>query len=187
MKMTIRDFMCLCDRNNYDVDITSDYTDEMVVNYVGGDFYLTNEGKQKFEKILDLYIDFDEPFDNAVVIIPDGTEEDMDECEKNVRFFFKAIAGYCSVTNWGKWFSTTPEDEYEEDEYETESSNGSSKKIEMRISELIEKLQSVQSQWGDIEVLCDTQDGSQYTPCDFEVNQWRDLKTNEKIPRLMIS
>ena len=57
----------------------------------------------------------------------------------------------------------------------------------MTISELIEKLQSVQSKWGDIEVFCDTQDGSQYTPHSFDVNYWEVLKTKEKIPILMIS
>lgn len=52
---------------------------------------------------------------------------------------------------------------------------------------MIEKLQEIQSKWGDIEVFCDTQDGSVYTPHDFNVDYWTNKDSNEKIPILTIS
>ena len=58
---------------------------------------------------------------------------------------------------------------------------------QMIISQMIEKLQEIQSKWGDIEVLCDTQDGAVYTPHDFNVDYWTNKKSNEKIPILTIS
>ena len=41
-----------------------------------------------------------------------------------------------------------------------------------KISELISALQAVMEKEGDIEVLCDTQDGATYSPSSVEAETW---------------
>jgi hypothetical protein len=110
MKMTILDFINLCDRNDYDVDICSDYTDFLQVNYVGNNSVtFTDVGLCRFKKTLSLEIDYDDGSNEAVVLIPEDTEAEMDEYEYEVGRLFKALAGYCSVDNFDTWFKSCDE------------------------------------------------------------------------------
>ena len=106
MKMTILEFINLCNEHDYDVDICSDYTDELQTNYVGDStFEFTEVGLKRFSKVLSLEIDYTEGDSDAVVHIPEEDEGEMDECEYQVDRLFTALAGYCSVYDSDKWFS----------------------------------------------------------------------------------
>jgi hypothetical protein len=56
-----------------------------------------------------LEIDYDDGSNEAVVLIPEDTEAEMDEYEYEVGRLFKALAGYCSVDNFDTWFKSCDE------------------------------------------------------------------------------
>lgn len=106
--MTIRDFIETCDRELLDIEVVSNYTDELDINYVGDpSVRLTQEGEREFRDILSLEIELRPDSDFAIVTIPDGDEDQMDECETRVSLFFNACAGNVAAGLYERWFEET--------------------------------------------------------------------------------
>ena len=95
---------------NIDIDVYDDDSEGIGVAFCGP-VGLTEEGEKEWEGILDYKVSFvDETIcgDIAVVKIPEDVDYDemLDRCSD----FFGALAGYCSQSNWDKWFYWLDED-----------------------------------------------------------------------------
>lgn len=102
--MKLSSFLFVCNENNLDVDVYTDYTDELEICYCGNeDFGLTEEGRKEFSAILDLEVEWTEGQSVAVVLIND--KENAEELNELLIQFFSACAGYVSTTNFNKWFT----------------------------------------------------------------------------------
>ena len=102
--MKLSSFLFVCNENNLDVDVYTDYTDELEICYCGNEeFGLTEEGRKEFSSILDLEVDWTEGQSVAVVLIND--KENAEELNELLIQFFSACAGYVSTTNFNKWFT----------------------------------------------------------------------------------
>ena len=102
--MKLSSFLFVCNENNLDVDVYTDYTDELEICYCGNEeFGLTEEGRKEFSAILDLEVEWTEGQSVAVVLIND--KENAEELNELLIQFFSACAGYVSTTNVNKWFT----------------------------------------------------------------------------------
>lgn len=90
--MTVRELMAMC----IDIDVYDDYNESLGIAYCGP-MALTDEGEKEFGKAMDLEVSV--PYDVAIVHVNDD-EELLDIV---VRLFC-AAAGYCSESEWAKWF-----------------------------------------------------------------------------------
>ena len=102
--MKLSSFLFVCNENNLDVDVYTNYTDELAICYCGNEeFGLTEEGRKEFSTILDLEVEWTEGQSVAVVLIND--KENAEELNDLLIEFFSACAGYVSTTNYKKWFT----------------------------------------------------------------------------------
>ena len=88
-----------------DVDVVNDVTDEMCAAYCGT--LLTEEGEEHFGDILELEVEmFHTDYWYLNLLVDDHDEEsDAWEIRLNKAFdLFNAAAGYCSDSNYDKWF-----------------------------------------------------------------------------------
>ena len=97
-------------RMNIDIDVYDDDSDGIGIAFCGP-VGLTDEGKEEWKSILYYKVSFVEGTiagDIAVVKIPDDVDYDemLDRCSD----FFAALAGYCSQSDWDKWFYWLDED-----------------------------------------------------------------------------
>ena len=96
--MKVKDLL----KMDIDIDVCDDYTEECYIAYVGVT-KLTEYGKKEFRRALELEC---EMYDD-IVIIKCYVDGDDDESKKNVKSctrLFYALAGYCSCTNYRRWF-----------------------------------------------------------------------------------
>ena len=102
--MKLSSFLFVCNENNLDVDVYTDYTDELEICYCGNEeFGLTEEGRKEFSAILDLQVESTEGQSVAVVLIND--KENAEELNDLLIQFFSACAGYVSDSLYNKWFT----------------------------------------------------------------------------------
>lgn len=100
MKETLRELIHHLNAHEEDVDVSVDGMGNSIA-IVGGEIGLTELGRQKFGAVLDMELD-------GYTII--GTDEDydlLDEGKGNLTLvweFLTAMAGYCSCTDYEKWF-----------------------------------------------------------------------------------
>ena len=91
-----------------DFDFATNYTDEYAFPSICLPVILTEEGKNEWQDVLQLKVDSIHPTflsDCAVVIdINSLPEKEADKMERRLFNFCKALAGYCSESNWDKWF-----------------------------------------------------------------------------------
>ena len=98
MKMKVKEFI----KQDIDIDVYDNVCEELGVAFCGP-MYLTKEGKKRFSDVLEFDIDID--FENDVAIVDvDGDDDVWEKQLEEAETFFNAMAGYCSVTDYGKWF-----------------------------------------------------------------------------------
>lgn len=100
-ELTVRELIGM----TVDMDITNDYTDDWFPALCGP-ISLTEEGEEQWNDVLEMKITV---IDCSMAELKIDTK-DPDECERRLtraRRFFKAQAGYCSESNYDKWFQAT--------------------------------------------------------------------------------
>ena len=98
--MKVKDFIS----QEIDIDTYNTYTDYVIC--FCGPCKLTAEGKKEFADILDLDVvicEYTNGYEKwAEIIIPNNEEEE--KVYKIVKHFLASAAGYCSESNYNKWF-----------------------------------------------------------------------------------
>jgi hypothetical protein len=97
-ELTVRELIGM----TVDMDISNNYTDDWFPA-LSGPISLTEEGEEQWDDVLEMKITV---IDCSMAELQIDTE-DPDECERRLtraRRFFKAQAGYCSESNYDKWF-----------------------------------------------------------------------------------
>lgn len=108
MRVTLREFLHAINILNKDVDVYVDGT-EYDGCAVCPPIKITPAGEQEFGKILDsaeLYIDV-EQYGNTIMYDNDKAYDDYEKGEGiivDALFIIYALAGYCSATNYSRWF-----------------------------------------------------------------------------------
>lgn len=104
--MKLSSFCFVCNENCLDVDVYSDYDDQLGIAYCGDDSVtLTAEGQEMFKDIMDLDVDWREGDAEATVLINHLPDDQVDMINGLLIKFFYAAAGYCSDDLYRKWFS----------------------------------------------------------------------------------
>lgn len=80
-----------------DVDVYSDYTDELATAFVGP-IHLTSDGEEKFAEALNYDINLNE--EEGCCIVHCDNDRQLAKATK----FFLAAAGWCSENDYNKWF-----------------------------------------------------------------------------------
>ena len=101
--MLFKDFIA----QEIDIDTYNSYTDWGIC--FCGPCKLTDEGKKEFEDILDLEVEIckDTFFgygDCAIVEVIELPHKDEEKIYRKVKNFLASAAGYCSESNYDKWF-----------------------------------------------------------------------------------
>lgn len=96
--MKVKDLL----KMDIDIDVCDDYTEDCYIAYVGVT-ELTEYGKKEFRRALELEC---EMYDDIVIIkcYVDGDDDESKKNVKNCTRLFYALAGYCSCTNYRRWF-----------------------------------------------------------------------------------
>ena len=90
--MKVRDLL----GKNVDIDCYAD--DDSFGICFCGPLELTDEGYEKFQDVMSLDVVISDDKTEAYVDIPN------DEISKKAKEFFYAAAGYCSCSNYDRWF-----------------------------------------------------------------------------------
>lgn len=94
-------------RNNGDVDVYNDVTDEQTAAYCG-QVKLTEKAKQKFERALNCDIDVVcsniTPMYNYVIVHVDCFGDDWETVWNEIDDLFNAAAGYCTEDEYDELF-----------------------------------------------------------------------------------
>ena len=97
-RMKVREFIEL----PIDIDVYDNVCEELGIAYCGA-YKLTDVGEAKFGEVMDLDIEVNEQFDYAVVDVDD--KEGLWQHKLHIaKEFFESIAGYCTYTDFDKWF-----------------------------------------------------------------------------------
>lgn len=96
--MTIREFINL----DISVDVYDDVCDEIAVAFEGPQL-LTETGMDHFAEVLNYRIELSDAALEAYVLL-DEHDDWEDRLEKSKEFFY-AAAGYCSETEYHRWFA----------------------------------------------------------------------------------
>lgn len=94
--MKIKDFI----KMEIDIDVYDNVEESLAIAFCGP-AELTAEGKRKFAEALEYNIDVDERYGAAVV---DVDAPNWRHRLNEAKAFFYAAAGYCTETNYDKWF-----------------------------------------------------------------------------------
>ena len=78
------------------VDVVDNYTEELHIAF-DMPAKLTEEGLKQFSDVLDLRVEL---YPDICFIDVEDSQEKLDKASK----FFWSIAGYCSQSDWDKWF-----------------------------------------------------------------------------------
>lgn len=92
-KLTVKDFLGM----EIDVDVYDDYDERIGIAFVGP-VKLTDEGKEEFGPVLNTTIEL---YNSDMAVLEVNDDEKV--LEKLSTLFYGA-AGYCSTTNYDKWF-----------------------------------------------------------------------------------
>lgn len=100
--MKVKDLINL----DIDIDVVDDVVEELYIAFVGP-LTLTEEGKRKFEEVLEFPVDMnvDGPMGPVAIIGIDDDEDSVWEArlEKAIEFF-ESAAGLCSSKEYDSWF-----------------------------------------------------------------------------------
>ena len=103
--MLFKDFI----KKDLDVDVASDFSEDLFVNFVGPAYKFTSAGREKFRPLFDLNIDV-EPDNSFAIVSFDNFEPAIaDQLERLAIKYFNWQAGYCSEACFAKYFK---EDSY---------------------------------------------------------------------------
>lgn len=106
---TVKDLLSL----EISIDVVDDVTDDLWIAF-DGPITLTEAGKRRFASVLDLPVvvpgvSEDDGIhtiflngETACILIND--REDWERLELKCKDLFESLAGYCSESNWNKWF-----------------------------------------------------------------------------------
>ena len=95
--MKVKDLL----KMDIDIDVCDDYDERCYIAFCG-EAKLTHEGEERFRDALELPITLnikEDRVDNICIISCD-TEHDAESC----RELFVALAGYCSESDYDRWF-----------------------------------------------------------------------------------
>ena len=95
--MIIKDFI----KKEIDIDVYDDVTDELAIAFCGP-LILTEAGEKEFSDVLDYEIE--EHSNCAIVHVDDADENVWKKRLNRAIVFFNSAAGYCSVSEYEKWF-----------------------------------------------------------------------------------
>ena len=99
--MTIKEMLTEEFAEQYgDLDIYNDVTDSMAPCFCGP-IELTDEGKEYFKNVLELDIEVN---DCCAAVLVDDYGDSWSRAWGEAREFFSAAAGYCSESNYKRWF-----------------------------------------------------------------------------------
>ena len=109
--MTIRDLI----EQDVDIDVYDDVCEDLGIAFCGPQ-PLTEEGKKKFEEILDypIVINFHSYGDMPAAIVQIEQFDDWKKRLGKVMHFFYAAAGYCAVDDYELWFGKDGEGDGQE-------------------------------------------------------------------------
>lgn len=125
--MKIREFI----RQDVDIDVMNNVTDGCEIAFVGP-MDLTKTGEEEWADVLDLEVETmtwnaESPFSWAVVDVTNGKDpETIEATDDEVKMaykafaFFKACAGFCTESEWNRWFVDDGEVPYSEENCTTE-------------------------------------------------------------------
>ena len=102
--MKLSSFLFVCNENNLDVDVYTDYTDDLEICYCGDEsFGLTEDGQKEFSPILNLDVVWAEG--DPVAIIKINELDNAEELNDLLVKFFSACAGHVYESLYNKWFT----------------------------------------------------------------------------------
>lgn len=97
-KHTIRDLLLM----DVDIDVYDNVCESLAIAFCGP-MNLTEEGKEHFKDVLDLpviiYTD-----NNVAIVDVDDSEGVWQKKLKGAKELFYALAGFCPISDWHKWF-----------------------------------------------------------------------------------
>lgn len=97
-KHTIRDLLLM----DVDIDVYDNVCESLAIAFCGP-MNLTEEGKEHFKDVLDLpviiYTD-----NNVAIVDVDDVEGVWQKKLKGAKELFHALAGFCPISDWHKWF-----------------------------------------------------------------------------------
>ncbi|MBP5461938.1 MAG: hypothetical protein J6Y20_07425 [Lachnospiraceae bacterium] len=96
--MKVRDLI----QQEIDIDVYDDVCEELGIAFCGP-AKLTEAGEKKFADVLELPVEIKR--DYAVVGIDDPDDKVWKARLKKAKLLFNSLAGYCSVSDFEKWFA----------------------------------------------------------------------------------
>lgn len=101
--MTIRDLI----QQEIDIDVYDDVCEELSIAFCGPQ-ELTEEGEKEFSDIMGFEVEINQHsyggFPAAIILIDDPDESVWTDRLARVKRFFDGAAGYCSCTDYDRWF-----------------------------------------------------------------------------------
>lgn len=88
-------------KRDIDIDVYDNVCEELCIAFCGAQ-ELTEEGEEYFAEVLEYTIE--ECDEENCVCIVDVDGDDFKHKLKKAKEFFYAMAGYCSLEDWDKWF-----------------------------------------------------------------------------------
>ena len=86
------------------VDVFDDVCEELYIA-MGGPICLTEDGEKKFSEVLDFGVKLHSNGQDIVGIVNvDDEEGKWQKKLKKAKHFFESAAGYCSASDYKKWF-----------------------------------------------------------------------------------
>lgn len=95
--MTIRDLISM----DIDIDVYDDVSEELGIAFCGS-IQLTLLGEKKFSEVMEYPVTIKN--DIAIIRIDHIDEKVWKDRLHKAKEFFYAVAGYCSDSNYNKWF-----------------------------------------------------------------------------------
>lgn len=83
-----------------DIDVYDNVVEELGIAFCGP-FELTEEGKRKFEDVIEYDIEVNKDYGTAIV---DIDYDDWEDRLKKAKRFFYSLAGYCDADDYDRWF-----------------------------------------------------------------------------------
>ena len=101
--MTVRELI----EQDIDIDVYDDVCEALGIAFCGPQ-ELTEEGKDEFKDVMDYQVTINpNSYGNiptAIIAVDDKDEAVWKHRLSRAKLFFEAAAGYCSVSDYEKWF-----------------------------------------------------------------------------------
>ena len=99
LRVRLEDFLS----DDGDIDVIDDVTDDLWIAKCGA-WKLTEEGKKHFRSVLPLKVEYMENWEGLVACVLLDHRKDWERLERKCIELFEALAGYCSESDFKKWF-----------------------------------------------------------------------------------